>query len=266
MERATTHPKKRFGQHFLRDEKILSRIADACGATPRDTIVEIGAGEGTLTTLLARRAGSVIAIEKDRDLIPILRAQCAKNTNITIVQADALRFDPHQRGVKPGFILCGNIPYYLTGAIMRIALEQWPKAKRIVFTLQEEVAQRICAKPGNLSILGVLTQILATPRIVGNIKKGSFWPVPKVDSAILTLEPKIPMPQHAYAAVKTVVRAGFSHPRKRCASNLSSELGVDQTVVANAFASLHIRIDARAQDLSPDQWIGISTLLKPRVP
>lgn len=256
-------PKKKFGQHFLTDRAVLLRIADACALQAQDTVIEIGAGTGQLTTLLGERARRVIAIEKDRDLIPKLHHACAHLKTVEIVNQDVLRFDLADFGVPRGYILVGNIPYYITGKIIELALEQWPAPKRIVFTVQKEVAERICAKPGQLSILGVLTQALALPTIVKTIPRGAFSPPPKVDSAILELVPRDHIPERQFALMKNAVKAGFSHPRKLCASNLASHYGLQRSETEYVFMQCGVSSSARAQDLTLEQWIKISTLLKP---
>ncbi len=259
----TTKPKKRFGQHFLVDRMILERIAQSCRIERNDTVVEIGAGQGQLTVLLAQQAARVVAIEKDRDLISALTKICAPLGNVDISQQDALDFRPEKHGIDQGYILAGNIPYYITGKIIELALEQWPKPKRIVFTVQKEVALRIAAESGALSILGVLTQMLATPRVVGSIPPGAFSPAPKVESAILELIPNEFPEKSSLPTIKTAVKAGFSHPRKLCASNLAEKYGGQRTEIEKIFAQCGIGASARAQDITIGQWIEISTLLKP---
>ncbi len=256
-------PKKKFGQHFLADRTVLLRIADTCALRTEDTVIEIGAGTGQLTTLLGERAGRVIAIEKDRDLIPKLHHACAHLKTVEIVNQDVLRFNPADFGVARGYVLAGNIPYYITGKIIEFALEQWPAPKRIVFTVQKEVAERICAKPGHLSILGVLTQTLALPTIIKTIPRGAFSPPPKVDSAILELVPHDRISEKQFALMKNAVKAGFSHPRKLCASNISASYGMAKTETEKLFGQCAIQPSARAQNITVEQWIKISTLLKP---
>lgn len=256
-------PKKKFGQHFLHDQSVLSRIAQSCRIEEGDTVVEIGAGKGQLTTLLASLGERIIAVEKDRDLIPELEHACAAFKNVAIIQDDVLRVDPANLGIAPGYILAGNIPYYITGKIIELALEQWPKPKQIVFTVQKEVALRICAKPGSLSILGVLTQALAIPRVIAQISKTAFWPAPKVDSAVLELIPRELPAEFDKDAFKQAVKSGFSHPRKLCASNLSIAYGTERKKIEQIFAQCGVNPSVRSQDISVSQWIEISTLLKP---
>lgn len=178
--------KRRLGQHFLNDPRILARIADAVGAGREDTVLEIGPGPGALTTALVERAGRVVAIEKDRDLVPALRARVPR---ATIVEGDALTLD--WRGVAgPRFLVAGNIPYNITTPLIDKALEP-PRPPRIVFLVQKEVADRVTAPPGtkDYGALGVGVRAVALPESLFRVPAGAFAPRPKVDSAVLRLTP-----------------------------------------------------------------------------
>ena len=179
--------KKRLGQHFLTDPRILARIADALGATPADTVLEIGPGLGGLTAALAARAGRVVALEKDRSLIPALRERLPA---VSVVEADALAVDWHEVVGGPDYLVAGNIPYNITSPLLEKALEP-PRPRRIVFLVQREVAERVSAEPGT-SEYGALTvgvQAQARAQLLFRVPAGAFVPRPKVDSAVLQLEP-----------------------------------------------------------------------------
>ena len=178
--------KRRLGQHFLTDPRILARIADAVGAGPADTVLEIGPGPGGLTAALVERAGRVVAIEKDADLVPALRARFP---TATIVEADALEADWHALAGGP-FLAAGNIPYNITSPLLDKALEP-PRPARIVFLLQREVADRVTAVPGTAEYgaLSVGVQAVARAERLFTVPAGAFQPRPKVDSAVLRLVP-----------------------------------------------------------------------------
>jgi 16S rRNA (adenine1518-N6/adenine1519-N6)-dimethyltransferase len=178
--------KRRLGQHFLSDRHILERIADALGAAAGDTVLEIGPGPGGLTEALATRAGKVVAIEKDPDLVPALRQRVP---GATIVEADALEADWHAIA-GPEFLVAGNIPYNITSPLIDKALTP-PRPRRIVFLVQKEVADRVGAAAGSESYgaLSVGVQAVARAERLFAVPAGAFHPRPKVDSAVLRLTP-----------------------------------------------------------------------------
>jgi 16S rRNA (adenine1518-N6/adenine1519-N6)-dimethyltransferase len=178
--------KRRLGQHFLFDPRILSRIADALAAGPDDTVLEIGPGPGGLTAALAERAGRVVAIEKDAELAAELRHRFPR---VTMVEGDALEADWH-RLAGPGFLVAGNIPYNITSPLIDKALEP-PLPHRIVFMVQKEVAERVVAAPGTAEYgaLSVGVQAVATAERLFTVPAGAFRPRPQVDSAVLRLTP-----------------------------------------------------------------------------
>ena len=178
--------KRRLGQHFLTDRRILSRIADALDPGPGDTVLEIGPGPGGLTEVLAPKAGRLVAIEKDADLVPALRARVPA---ASIVRADALEADWHALA-GPDFLVAGNIPYNITSPLIDKALAP-PRPRRIVFLVQKEVADRVGAAPGTgaYGALSVGVQAVARAERLFTVPAGAFHPRPKVDSAVLRLTP-----------------------------------------------------------------------------
>lgn len=178
--------KKRLGQHFLFDPRILARIADAVGAGPTDTVLEVGPGPGGLTAALVERAGRVVCLEKDPDVVPALRARAP---TAEIVLGDALELDWHALA-GPGAIVAGNIPYNITSPLIDKALQP-PRPPRIVFLVQREVADRVAARAGepDYGALSVGVQAVATAERLFTVARGSFHPPPKVESAVLRLVP-----------------------------------------------------------------------------
>ncbi len=249
--------KRRLGQHFLTDRGILARIADALDAGPQDTVLEIGAGPGGLTEALAQRAGRVVAIEKDRDLIEGLTQRLPA---VEVVEADALSVDWHEYAGHP-FLLAGNIPYNITSPLLEKALSE-PQPDRIVFLVQREVADRIVASPGTreYGALTVGVQAVARAERLFTVPAGAFQPRPKVDSAVLRLTPLAqplvtPAERQSFRAAvvglfgfrrKQMLRAvreltGWDAPR---VSELLQEVQVPETVRPEAvapaeFARLH---------------------------
>ena len=257
-------PKKSLGQNFLVDANHLDRIAAAADLTAGDAVLEIGPGLGTLTQRLAAQAGHVVAVELDDRLIALLRADFAAQPHVHIVHSDILETDPPAllaAHLPPGALASGykvvaNLPYYITSMALRHVLEASPPPTLAVVMVQKEVAERICAKPGDLSLLAVSVQYYAHPRIVQRVPAGAFYPAPKVDSAVLRLDVR---PEPAVTGIPTVeffrvVRAGFGQKRKQLANSLSAGLELPKNVVQLALERVEIDPTRRAETLTLDEW------------
>jgi len=261
------HPKKSLGQNWLVDDAALARIAAAAELTLQDTVLEIGPGLGTLTRHLAARAGRVVAVELDGQLIAPLQRAVASYSNVTIVQGDILQFAPSDLVSGP-YKVAANLPYYITSAVIRHLLEAYQPPSRIVLTVQLEVAQRITAAPGKLSLLAVSVQFYGRPTLVARLKAGAFYPPPKVDSAVVRIEP------YSRPAVQVedrdrffaVVKAGFSQKRKQLHNALAAGLNRPQTEVAEGLARAHVDGRRRAETLTLEEWAAVSRTLSNRVP
>lgn len=260
------HARKHLGQNFLADPAILERIVAAADLSRQDTVLEAGAGLGSLTRPLARQAGRVVAVELDDHLVEILRERTAGLPNVEILHADILRvsdFGLHHRNYK----LVGNLPYYITSAILRRFLERKPQPELMVVTVQREVANRIVAGPGEMSLLAVSVQFYGQPRIVTRIKAGAFYPPPKVDSAVLRIDigkqPAVALPSgQDETGYFRVVRAGFGQRRKTLRNALSAGLGMSSEQVENALARTGIDPRRRAQTLSLQEWAEATQALE----
>ena len=181
-------PDKSLGQNFLVDATYLKRVVEAGEISAGDIVLEIGAGLGSLTRLLAQRAREVVAVELDENLIPILKSVTQPAPNVRIIQGDILALEPVNLVPSAGYLVAANIPYYITSKLIRHLLGASTPPKRIVLTVQKEVAERICAQPGELSLLGLSVQVYGDPRISSRVPAGAFYPVPKVDSAIVRID------------------------------------------------------------------------------
>ena len=248
-----SRPKRRLGQHFLSDRQLLARIADALGAGPADTVLEIGPGPGALTAVLAERAGRLVAIEKDRDLVPSLRARFPA---AVIVEADALKADWHALA-GPRFLVAGNIPYNITSPLLDKALEP-PRPERIVFLVQKEVADRVTAVAGKSAYgaLSVGVQSVAAAERLFVIPAGAFRPRPKVDSAVLRL---LPLAEPLVTAseqpgFRRLVVGLFGFRRKQLLRGLRELTGWDAARVGAALAVAGIVSEARPETLSPTRF------------
>lgn len=254
---------KSLGQNFLQDPFALENIASAAQIRPTDVVLEIGPGLGSLTRYLAASAKEVIAVELDRDLIPPLRAVLAPYRNVRVIHGDILELSAGELIQSGDYIVAANIPYYITSAVIRHLLESESKPRRIVLTIQKEVAERICAKPGDLSLLALSVQIYGEPRIVAPIPAGAFFPAPKVDSAVLTIE-IYDSPQIEPDLLDTffrLIKAGFSQKRKTLRNSLSSGLHIAPVIAEQFLTKANIDPKRRAETLSIAEWERLAKIV-----
>jgi 16S rRNA (adenine1518-N6/adenine1519-N6)-dimethyltransferase len=262
LREAGLHPRKGLGQNFLVDESALQRIIAAANLNKEDFVLEIGAGPGTLTRLLGEQTLRVLAVEIDSNMVNILRTVLAEVRNVDIIQGDILSFSIEKLLDDAGltadepYKVVANLPYYITSAILRHLLEADRKPSCLVVTVQEEVAKRIIAKPGKMSLLAVSVQLYGIPEIVTRIPAGAFYPVPKVDSAVLriNLSDKPTVDVEDVHWFFTVVRAGFSSRRKQLHNVLSGRLSLPGEKVKVALLQSGIEPTRRAQTLTLDEW------------
>jgi 16S rRNA (adenine1518-N6/adenine1519-N6)-dimethyltransferase len=277
--------KKSLGQHFLTDRNYLARIADAAGLTPADVVLEIGPGTGGLTRELAARAGHVVAVELDDRLIDPLRQAFAGQPAVTVVHGDILDLNPaelvaswaamtlpHSGGAvsdssregRHAYKVVANLPYYITSAALRRVLEATPPPTQVVVLVQWEVAERIVAKPGDLSLLAVSVQYYAEPELVARVPATAFSPRPKVDSAILRLAVR-PQPAVAVspAVFFAVVAAGFGQRRKQLLNSLAGGLHLPKETTRAWLVGAAIDPTRRAETLTLDEWGRLCQTLPP---
>ncbi len=256
---------RRLGQHFLQDARALARIADTLALTGAETVVEIGPGRGALTELLLARAARVVAIELDVSLIAHLRVRFASDPRLTIVHADALDIPFAGAAGDDDYVLAGNIPYYITTPILFHALTP-PMPRRSVFLVQREVAERVAAEPGSKTYgaLSVNVQAVAAPRLVARVPPGAFSPPPKVDSAILGVEPR-PHPVVApteQAGFSEMVIAAFGLRRKQMRRVLRTLANVSPEEADRILAAAGIEAEARPETLTPEAFAALYRSLR----
>ncbi|HEU5005291.1 MAG TPA: 16S rRNA (adenine(1518)-N(6)/adenine(1519)-N(6))-dimethyltransferase RsmA [Candidatus Saccharimonadales bacterium] len=246
-------PKKSLGQHWLRDPQVLEAIVDLAMIEPADTVLEIGPGLGTLTHYLARQARHVVAVEFDEVLAAKL-PQRVQAANLSVVQEDILKFD--LLSLPDRYKVVANIPYYLTSNLLRVLSESLNPPRLMVLLVQKEVAERICAKPGQMSLLSVAVQLDYSCELGPVVPADMFEPPPKVDSQVVVLR------QHFQPLFKQldrqlffrVVKAGFSERRKKVRSSLAAGLHLEKGQVDQILLSAEVNGDLRAQNLSLAQW------------
>lgn len=273
IRRYQLNPKRSLAQNFLTDQTHLAHIAAAAELVATDTVLEIGPGLGSLTQHLAAQAGRVVAVELDNRLIELLREQFANQPHVQIIHGDILELDPgslvqnvaeatlatlptSDSLLPTSYKVVANLPYYITSAVLRHLLEAASKPTRIVVLVQKEVAERICAQPGDLSLLAVSVQYYARPTLVHRVPASAFYPPPKVDSAVLRLD-VLPTPAVADIAPEAffrIVRAGFSQKRKQLANTLSAGLHIPKPALVATLEKLGIDPKRRAETLTLAEW------------
>lgn len=249
-------PKKELGQHWLTDRSILSAIADDAHLAPSDTVFEIGPGLGTLTSELLRRSAGVIAVEYDEELALKLPGQFPR-TKLEVIQGDILSFD--LTTLPAGYVVVANVPYYITSKIVECLVTSTNSPKRAVLLVQKEVAERIAASPGDMSLLALSAQVYAEASLGIEVGREFFTPPPKVDSQVVILEMRdTPLVSHSDEKYFwRLARAGFSSKRKKLRSSLSAGLGISKPDAEALLASADIDANLRAQDLSIQDWLRL---------
>lgn len=249
-------PNKSLGQHWLKDRSVLASIADHAEIKPTDTVLEIGPGLGTLTSELLRRAAKVVAVEFDAELARKLPGQFP-GTNLDVYNEDILSFDLTK--LPAGYKVVANVPYYITSKIVKLLMTSTNKPSTTVLLVQKEVAERIAAEPGDMSILAVSAQIYSEAHLGDLVPAYLFTPPPKVDSQVVILETRqypLVAPEQEKAFFR-VVKAGFSAKRKKLRSSLSGGLGITKADTEALLKSAGISPDARAEDLSIADWLKL---------
>jgi 16S rRNA (adenine1518-N6/adenine1519-N6)-dimethyltransferase len=258
-------PKDYLGQNFLVDDDALEAVAEAGDLKKGDVVLEIGPGLGVLTKLLAKRARRVIAVEKDKKLLPVLKREIKDFANVQIVNEDILRFNIG-RSIAGPFKVVANIPYYLTSKLIYNLLKLDDKPEVIVLMIQKEVGERIVAGPGELSVLGLSVQFYADAEIVASVPANNFWPAPEVDSVIIRIVPKAEVPKIDDKQLFRVIKIAFAGKRKQIHNTLASGLKLSKEEVAKLLESAGVSPTARPQDLGLEDWIRLSETVGPQPP
>ncbi len=266
-------PRKSLGQNFLVSPTAPARIAAQAEIGPKDTVLEIGAGLGTLTLALAAQAKRVIAVETDPHLVEVLHRELAPYPHVTIIHGDILTLRPADLlGVAPHptlplwgeyhphYLVVANLPYYITAAVMRHLLEAAIRPARMVVTVQREVAQRMVAAPGKMNLLAVSTQFYGRPRVCLQLKRGAFHPAPAVDSAVVRsdLYEHPPFPVRDVAHFFRVVRGGFAQRRKQLRNTLAAAFHLPPKDVAAALMAANVAPTRRAETLALPEWGAVA--------
>jgi 16S rRNA (adenine1518-N6/adenine1519-N6)-dimethyltransferase len=263
--------KKSLGQNFLKNEAIIDKICLAAELSHKDTVLEIGPGQGALTKKLIPQSGKVIAIEKDDSLFALLNdlfaAQHHQGT-FELINGDIMEFNPETLTSEGSYKLVANIPYNITGAIIEKFLSCTFQPEMMVLMVQKEVAERIIAKDkktgnsGKESILSIAVKVYGDPEYICTVKAGNFNPVPKVDSAVIriaNISRKNFISKHHEEVFFQVMKAGFAHKRKTLAGNLKNIL--EPELVTDAFLTCNLSEKIRAEDLGISEWLSLSKIV-----
>lgn len=259
----------KLGQNFLKDQSVVKRIIESARLSADDVVLEVGPGRGILTADLAKIAKQAVAVELDHSLIAPLEERFANKHNVTIVEGDILKINlpelvtGHLSSVI-GYKLVANIPYYITAKIIRLFLETKYPPKEMILMVQKEVAERICAPAGKMSLLAVSVQYYAEPEILFTVPKTAFDPVPEVDSAVIRIRNYDSGFKNKEEAARffQIVRAGFSARRKTLANNLANGLHLPKETAFGKIKSAGLSEKVRAQDLSVADWKTLSSLFE----
>jgi 16S rRNA (adenine1518-N6/adenine1519-N6)-dimethyltransferase len=267
LEQHDITPKKSLGQNFLNDPNALEKIISIAELNPDDTVLEIGAGTGALTEKLAQHAKRVVAVEVDERLFPILGAQMRLYPHVELHLADILTIDLHQVMGDDPYVVVANVPYYITSAILRHLLETLHRPTKLIMTIQTEVAERVVAKPPDMSVLAVSVQFYGKPDIATRFNPAIFYPRPEVGSAVLRVitydTPPVVVPSEALFF--RVVRAGFGQKRKQLKNALSGNLAITSDQASALCQSVGIDPMRRAETLTLDEWASLTRVFAERV-
>jgi 16S rRNA (adenine1518-N6/adenine1519-N6)-dimethyltransferase len=262
LRQSGLHARKGLGQNFLIDEDVLGLIISTAQLTSEDLVIEVGPGLGVLTEELAKHAGRVIAIELDDNLATLLRERLSANSNVTIINQDILKIDlaallSNFKTTK--YKVVANLPYYITSPVLRHFLEAEMKPESMVVMVQKEVAEEIAARPGKMSLLSIGVQLYGQPEILAKVPAASFYPAPKVDSAILKVtpysEPRVQITDTE--GFFRLARAGFSSARKQLANSLAKGLGITKEESLSLLEKANIDSQRRAETLAIEEWANL---------
>lgn len=247
---------KGLGQNFLSDPGILEKVVESADLHSWDHVLEIGPGLGSLTRVLAARCKQVTAVEIDKNLIPILQQVLHGTDNVRVVHADILTLNPREVMKGEPYSVVANIPYYITSAILRHLLDSNHKPEKLILTVQKEVAERICAAPGDMSLLALSVQVFGTPKTVLRIPAGAFYPPPNVDSVTVRIDA---LEQPLIVRDKLdiffhLARAGFSQKRKSLRNSLTGGLAWETREVEDMLRTAGIDLMRRAETLTMSEW------------
>ena len=251
--------KKSLGQNFLINEGVVAKIVEVAELTAKDTVLEVGPGTGNLTHAIVATGARVLAIEKDHRLIEDLNAEFSPN-QIEIIEGDVLEFRPNEHGLIEGeYKIVANLPYYITSHFIRTVFESanWPQPSSIIWMVQKEVAKRIMAKPPEMNLLALSVQYYATPEIITYVSRGSFRPIPEVDSAVIKLTPRTEYPLTAEKETLffSIIKSAFGGKRKQLINTLPTIIGKNKQGTAELLNQIGLSPQTRPETVDMTHWL-----------
>jgi len=254
---ASSKKAEKLGQHFLIDQDILDKIIKTSSIKKTDTILEVGPGLGVLTEKLLKKASKVLVIEKDKDMVLFLKHNFSKSKNLFIYHEDILKFNI-EKYIKGSYKIVANIPYYLTSRLLRNFLERKNKPKSMILMVQKEVAERIIARSKKENLLSTSVKFYGKPKIIMEVSAKSFYPRPKVESAVIEISDiKNSCQNINEKSFFQLIRIGFGGPRKKLLNNLSSGFKKDKKYFEKIIKKNNLDINIRAEDLNLKNWLSI---------
>ncbi len=266
-QKYSLRPSKQYGQNFLLNEEVIEKMIEAGEVNKKDTVVEVGPGFGVLTLPLCEKAGKVLAYEIEKKIAPYWEERVKEYKNLEIIWGNVLHSQKFTKSIRSleeigKYKVVANLPYQITSAVLRFFLEKENKPEMMVLMVQKEVGERICAKSGDLSVLGISIQYYGEPEIVQIVNRGDFYPAPKVDSAVIKIKIKKDLPEIDENKFFALVRAGFVNKRKLLSKNLQNYLGKkNKEAIDKAFEKMGFLSNVRAQELSVEDWIKLFTMI-----
>ncbi len=262
LKEIEAQPLKGLGQNFLINQKILAEIVESAQLSKKDIVLEVGAGIGNLTLVLAPKVKKVIAFEIDKKLFKILQKNTKKLKNVEIFNKDIRKVDLEKFFKHKTFKVVANIPYYLTSFLLRKLFSLQNKPRLILLLVQKELGERIMACPPKMNLLALSVQLFSKPKIVKKVKKGNFWPTPKVDSVLILLKTKKETKKLEANFLLRLAKIGFSGKRKMLKNNLKKGLKLNEQEVLETFKKAGIRKNSRAEELALKNWQKLAIFTK----
>lgn len=272
LRRFGMQPTKKLSQNFLVDRDVLEEIVETANLTSLSNVLEVGAGTGVLTRELVQRAGHVVAVEVDTRAQTLLQETVGEAENLRLLTADVMRLTPAQlaeafgqTNVKPfRYDIVANLPYHLTSHFLQHFLEFPLPPRSFTLLLQREVAERIAAEPGDMSLLALSVQVYGAPTVVATVPRTAFWPAPKVDSAILRIDrhEKPRWPDRVRDQCFRLAKAGFAHRRKTLVNSLRGGLRLPVEQITDAMQHGKLAPTVRAQELRLEDWAALAEVLR----
>ncbi len=263
-------PSKQYGQNFLLNEEVIEKMIEAGEINKKDIVVEVGPGFGVLTLPLCEKTGKVLAYEIEKKIEPYWEERVKEYKNLEIIWGNVLNSQKSIKSVKSlksleeigKYKVIANLPYQITSQVLRFFLEQENKPESMVIMVQKEVGERICAKPGDMSVLSLSVQFYGEPEIVSFVSRKDFYPAPKVDSAVIKIIIKKNLPKIDEKKFFDFVRSGFINRRKLLIKNLKNYLGKkNKETIDKAFEKMGFSNNIRAQELAVEDWLKLFSII-----